>query len=484
MIEFSLLIIGPLLTAVFCWLIKNLRMQYAVSLLISIIHVSISITIFTGLIFPVIPYFFCIDSLSKLILLVLSNVYFWVTIVSYSFLKRPSSPKAQSGKKYYFALLNFYLFANTAAIVSNQFGIYWVAAEATTLSVAPLVYYYRNEEALEAMWKYLFLVSVGIAFAFIGILFLALSAKGTILEGKPLIYSNFVKNALQLNPVWLKASFIFIFVGLSTKIGIAPMHSADIDATSNSPSPIAALMSGSLRVTALLGVLRIFQIIHKTSASEFARMILIIGGLLSISLACISMFKVKNFKRLLAYSSVEHLGIIVLGIGVGGIAFVGAMYHIIYNSIIKVVLFFSAGNIHQKYQTREAKNVHGVLTILPITGWIFLLSFLAISAIPPSGIFFSELMIFEGMLYSHNPWILAIVMVLMLSIFITMGHILFTMLYTKYTGEISTQDKERFSIIHFASITLLLILSAIALISPDILRTNILNIANDFGIQL
>ena len=275
MIEFFLLILIPLLSAGVCYFLKNIRLQYSISLFVSAVHLLLSLMIFIGWYKTDLPFFMSTDSLSKLFLLVLSNIYFWVVLVSFSYLKRPVTPNSEEGKRYYFLLLNFYLFANTAAILSNHYGMYWVAAEGTTLSVAPLIYYYRNEEALEAMWKYLFLVSIGIALAFIGILFLTLSAKGTPLEGQQLFFSEFVKNARTLNPVWLKASFIFIFVGLSTKIGIAPMHSADVDATSNSPSPIAALMSGSLRITALLGVLRIFQIVQPTAIYEFAKTILI-----------------------------------------------------------------------------------------------------------------------------------------------------------------------------------------------------------------
>ncbi|MDP3148596.1 MAG: proton-conducting transporter membrane subunit [Ignavibacteria bacterium] len=484
MFEFSVLILIPLLSAGVCYYLKNFRLQYSISLFVSAIHLLLSLVIFIGWYKTDLPFFFSTDSLSKLFLLVLSNIYFWVVLVSFSYLKRPVTPNSEEGKKYYFLLLNFYLFANTAAILSNHYGMYWVAAEGTTLSVAPLIYYYRNEEALEAMWKYLFLVSIGIAFAFIGILFLTLSAKGTPLEGQQLFFSEFVKNARTLNPVWLKASFIFIFVGLSTKIGIAPMHSADVDATSNSPSPIAALMSGSLRITALLGVMRIFQIVQPTSTYEFAKTILIIGGLLSLLFAFIFMFKVNNYKRMLAYSSIEHLGIITLGIGIGGLAFVGAMYHIIYNSLNKVVLFFTAGNIHYKYKTREVDGVSSVLNILPWSGWLLLISFLAISAIPPFGIFFSELMIFEGMLFSDKPWILAVTMFLLLFIFINMGKTLFQMLYRKNENENLPVEKERFGIIHFATIVLLILLIAIAVASPNILHENIVNISKDFGIKL
>jgi len=483
MLEFSILILIPLIAAAVCYLIKSIRSQYAISLTISALHLFSSFIIFIGWYKPNLPFFFSTDPLSKLFLLILSNVYFWVVLISFSYLKRPVTSKAEAGKKYYFLLLNFYLFANAAAILSNHFGMYWVAAEATTLSVAPLIYYYRNGEALEAMWKYLFLVSVGIAFAFIGILFLTLSANGTTMEGHQLFFSEFVKNATKLNPVWLKASFIFIFVGLSTKIGIAPMHSGDVDATSNAPSPIAALMSGSLRITALLGVMRIFQILTPTTSYEFAKLILIIGGLLSLAVAFIFMFKVNNYKRLLAYSSVEHLGIITLGIGVGGLAFAGAMYHVIFNSLNKMVLFFTAGNIHNRFKTREVNGVRAVINLLPWTGWLFLLSFFAISAIPPFGIFFSELMIFEGMLFSDKPWILAVTMFLLLFIFINMGRTLFQMLYGE-KDEKTQQEKESFEIIHFAVIVLLILLIAIGIISPGILQENILSISKDFGIIL
>ncbi|MBK6915687.1 MAG: hypothetical protein IPH11_19245 [Ignavibacteriales bacterium] len=484
MLGFSILILLPLFTALFCYFVKNLRLQYNVSLVVSLVHLFVTLMVFLGIYHIQLPTFFSFDSLSKIFLMILSNVYFWVVFVSYAYLKRPVTTKATEGQRYYFLLLNFYLASNSAAMLSSHFGMYWVTAETTTLSVAPLIYYYRNEEALEAMWKYLFLVSVGIAFAFIGILFLTLSANGTSLEGKQLFFWEFIRNAKELNPIWLKASFIFIFVGLSTKIGTAPMHSGDVDATSNAPSPIAALMSGSLRLTALIGVMRIFQIITQTSSFEFARTILIIGGLLSLFTAFVFMFKVNNYKRMLAYSSVEHLGMITLGIATGGIAFIGAMYHAIYNSITKIVLFLSAGNIHSKFKSREVDKVRNVMNILPKTGWLFLIAYLAISGIPPFGIFFSEIKIFEGILFSDKPYVLALVMIFMLFIFINMGKIIFTMLYKKTSDDSNEVANEKFDIIHLAAILLLILLVTIAITSPDIIYQNILTVGKDFGITL
>jgi hydrogenase-4 component F len=484
MFEFGLFIILPLLTAGICYLIKDLRIQYAISLIVASLHLGLSLFVFLGYYQTHLPLFFGVDSLSKLFLPILSNVYFWVLLISFFYLKRPAMNNGEEGKKYYFALLNFYLAANSAAMLSNHFGMYWVAAEATTLSVAPLIYFYRKEEALEAMWKYLFLVSIGIAFAFIGILLLTLSAKGTVLEGEQLFFWEFIRYAKQLNPIWLKASFIFIFVGLSTKIGIAPMHSGDVDATSNAPSPIAALMSGSLRLTALMGVMRIFQIIRPTSSFEFAKILLIIGASLSLFVAFVYMFKVNNFKRMLAYSSVEHLGLIVLGVGIGGLAFVGAMYHAIYNSITKIILFLMAGNIHRHYKSREVDKVRSVLNILPKTGWLFLLAYFAISGIPPFGIFFSEIKIFEGILFSEKPYLLLLVMFFLLFVFINMGRNIFLMLYKKNEGEFEQTGTEPFELTHYVAILLLISLTIIGVASPDILYQNIINIAKDFGMNL
>lgn len=484
MFGLSIFILLPILIAGLCYWVKDLRVQFAISLLIAILHLGLALLLFLGLYHAELPTFFSVDSLSKLFLLILSNVYFWVVLVSYSYLKRPLMNKAEEGKKYYFSLINFYLAANSAAMLSNHFGMFWVASEATTLSVAPLIYFYRNEEALEAMWKYLFLVSIGIAFAFIGILLLTLAAKGTVLEGEQLFFGEYIRKANQLNPIWLKASFIFIFVGLSTKIGIAPMHSGDIDATSNAPSPIAALMSGSLRLTALVGVMRIFQIIQPTSSYEFAKLLLIIGAILSLFVAFVFMFKVNNFKRMLAYSSVEHLGIITLGLGVGGLAFVGAIYHAIYNSMTKIILFLMAGNIHNHYKTREVGKVRSVLNTMPKSGWLFLFGFLAISGIPPFGIFFSEIKIFEGVLFSDKPYLLALVMFFLLFIFVNMSKNIFAMLYK--SGELNsiTTKSEKIDITHIIAIALFVILTVISISSPEILYENIINITKDFGMNL
>jgi hydrogenase-4 component F len=477
-----ILTVLPILSIGACYFVHIRKAQYIISLLVAAAHLVCSYLVFSGIYIPVENDFFRFDALTRLFLLILSHVYFWVVLVSYSYLNRPLVVNEEKSKSMFFTMLNVYLFANTLALISNHLGVYWVAAETTTLSVAPLIYYYRDKESLEAMWKYLFLISVGIAFAFIGFLFLVLSAGGTVLEGEQLLVTSFTQYASQLNPIWLKASFIFVFVGLSTKIGIAPMHPGDIDATSNAPSPAAALMSGSLRGTALLGVLRIYQIMVPTITAGFARTIMIIGGVFSLFVAFIFMFKVTNYKRMLAYSSVEHLGLITLGIGTGGIAFAGAMLHTVFNSITKVVLFLNAGNIHRVYRSREVGSVWNVLEVMPWTGWLFLFGFFAIVAIPPFGIFFSELMILQGLL--AKPFLLAAVLFLLFFIFVGMSKTVFRMFYTTPPTEQAAVNTEKFEITHFASLILLILLIALGVCMPSQLYTLVVQISKDFGILL
>lgn len=484
MIEFSIFVILPLFIAGMLYAIKDLKLQYVLSLITAAFHLVFSFIVFINNFTPKMPMYFEADYLNRYFLLILSNVYFWIVLVSYKFITERIKEKTKISYSFYFLLLNIYLASNSAALLSNHFGMYWVTIEATTLSVAPLIYFYKNEEALKAMWKYLFLVSIGVAFAFIGILFLSLASKNTPIEGGTLFFSQFIKHAKELNPVWLKASFIFIFIGLSTKIGVAPMHNGDVDATSSAPSPIAALMSGSLRLTALIGVMRIFNIIKFTPSYPFARTLLITGGILSLLAAFIYMFKVSNFKRMLAYSSVEHLGIITLGIGIGNIAFLGALLHAFYNSICKIILFLSAGKIHWYYKTKDVDKVKGVLKYFPITGWIFIVSYLAISGIPPLGIFFSELTIFEGVLFSDLPIILAVLMIFLLFIFINMGKVTFNMLYKDCDEPNIIEKKDNFDIINIVSVLLIITLIVVSAIANKFLLPNLIQITKAFGYNL
>lgn len=450
---------------------EKLKQKYYISIAISLAHLTLSFLLFTGALVPESAPYFSFDGLSRFFLLILSNVFFWVSLNSYSYITRTMPYDTRNSKKLFFGLINLYLAANTLALLSNHWGLYWVALETTTLCTAPLIYYYHSRQSLEAMWKYLFVVSVGIAFAFMGIIFLALSSKGVSGVQNELFFDTLSLNAQKLNPVWLKAAFIFIFVGLSTKIGIAPMHPGEVDAVSNSPSPAAALISSTLNATALLGLLRMLQVVTKTQVSSFSRTLMITGGVLSLVVAFLYLFRVRNYKRMIAYSSVEHFGLIVIGVATGGAALFGAMLQMLYNSFAKPSLFFMAGNIHSHYHSRDIEDIKGLKKKLKWTALLFTAAFLAVAALPPFGIFFSELMIFQGLIEAGQLPLLAVVLILLLLVFIAISRLAFRMLYTpeEPAGQVIDEGSvraEKFGLSHLSVVLMLTVLTILGVFLP------------------
>ena len=277
----------------------------------------------------------------------------------------------------------------TLIILSHHLGLMWVAMEATTLVSAPGLYFNHNARSLEATWKYLLICSVGIAMALLGSLFLAYSALNAGLEST-LLFDDLVRLGPSLSRPWLHAAFVFLFVGYGTKMGLAPMHTWKPDAYGEAPGMIGALLAGGLTNCAFLAILRFVQIADAAHDAEFARRIMVFIGLFSMALAAVFMARQRDFKRMLAYSSVEHMGILVLGVGIGGAATFAALLHAVNNALTKGVLFLSAGNIHRAYDTKMTADVRGVLHRLPLSGWLFTLGFLAITGAPPFGPFISE----------------------------------------------------------------------------------------------
>lgn len=277
----------------------------------------------------------------------------------------------------------------TLIILSHHLGLMWVAMEASTLVSAPGLYFNHNARSLEATWKYLLLCSVGIALALLGSLFLAYSALHAGLQST-LLFDDLVRQAPGLSLPWLHAAFVLLFVGYGTKMGLAPMHNWKPDAYGEAPGMIGALLAGGLTNCAFLAILRFLQIANAAHQGDFARQMMIFIGLFSMAVAAIFMVRQRDFKRMLAYSSVEHMGILVLGVGIGGAATFAALLHVINNALTKGVLFLSAGNIHRAYESKLTSDVQGVLHRLPFSGVLYLLGFLAITGSPPFGPFVSE----------------------------------------------------------------------------------------------
>jgi len=319
------------------------------------------------------------------------------------------------------ACLCFFLASMTLVTITPHMGAQWVGIEATTLSSAQLIYFHRHKRSLEATWKYLIICSVGIALALLGNILLSVAfhsaEAGRATESLDQV-GWFVRNARLAEPTWLKAAFVFLLVGYGTKMGLAPLHNWLPDAHSQAPSLVSALLSGALLNCAMLGVLRGHQIMLSAGLGGLSGGMLIFFGLLSLMTAAIFIVGQGHYKRMLAYSSVEHMGILALGIGVGGAAVSGAMLHAVCHSLTKCMLFLLSGNILARYHTYSSYDVRGMRWTMPVTAALWTAGFLAVAGSPPFGLFISELLIFKGMLAADRPWLSAAYLTLLAIIFV------------------------------------------------------------------
>jgi hydrogenase-4 component F len=302
------------------------------------------------------------------------------------------------------------------AVTTDNLGVMWIAVEGTTLATVFLVNLRHTRTSLEAAYKYLILSSVGIALAFIGtaLVYYAGAAKA----GEVAVnWSALRAGAGSLNADVVRLAFVFIIVGYGTKAGLAPMHTWLPDAHSEAPAPISALMSGVLLNVGLYAMLRFKAVVDVAVGPEFAGGLLLGIGLLSLLVAAAFLVRQRNYKRMLAYSSVEHVGIICLGLGFGGYwGIFGALFHVVNHALSKSLLFILSGNILVKYHSAEIDEVRGLLRAAPWTGALFLAGTFALIGLPPFAPFISEFIIFRAGLESH-PWVAATGVILLVVVF-------------------------------------------------------------------
>lgn len=351
-----------------------------------------------------------VDSLGLVLMAVLAISNFSASWYSCSYLKKEMEKEiiGFTRVKQYFILLHLFVFAMFLAIITTNPIIMWISIEATTLSTAFLISFYNKPTSMEAAWKYLIINSVGLLLGFFGtLLFLypAMASGNHELAN----WQTLLSSAAAVNPFIAKIAFIFILIGYGTKVGLVPMHTWLPDAHSKAPAPISALFSGVLLNVAFLAVLRFKSVIDISIGEYFSQELFILFGLLSIVIAAFIIFIQKNYKRLLAYHSIEHMGIITLGFGFGGIASFAALLHLIYHSLAKSALFLLAGNIILKYSSTKINKISGMIKILPLTSILFFIGFLALAGIPPFGIFITEFTILSTGI-KINPVITIIVL--------------------------------------------------------------------------
>ena len=364
-----------------------------------------------------------LDSLGFLFLAIVSLLFLLVVL----YLGWPGARDSRPERTFAACLL-WLLASMTLVTVSQHLALLWAAIETTTLASAPLIYHHQSRRSLEAMWKYLLICSVGIALALMGTFLLALSASGGAADhADPLLLSRLLAAAGALDPDVLRAAFIFLLVGYGTKMGLAPLHTWLPDTYSEAPSPVSALFSGALINCAFLGVLRGWQVVAAAGLAPFAARWLLVFGLVSIALAGALILGQRDYKRMLAYSSVEHMGILSVGVALGGVGQFGAMLHAVNHSLAKGLLFLTAGNLLMAYGTKSTRDVRGVLRALPASGTLWVVGFLAIAGMPPFGLFLSELTILKSALDAGRFGIAATFLALLALVFAGMSAIVLRM---------------------------------------------------------
>ena len=378
------------------------------------------------------------DALSALFLPLTSVLFMLVTIYGWGYVTREPAEQthdSESGgllrntpESVFTGSLLLFLASMSLAILSQHFGLQWMAIEATTLASAPLIYYHQNRNSLSVAWRYLILCSVGIAIALTGIFFIGLALPPGM---KNLTITALTKSSALLNHKWLQVAFVLMLVGYGTKMGLAPMHNWLPDAHSEAPSPISALLSGALLNCAFLGILRIQQICAASGMASFGQELLILFGLISMATASVFLLGQVDYKRMLAYSSVEHMGILALGVGIGGLGLFGAFLHTINHSLTKAMLFLTAGNIHSRYHTKLYSKISGLNKIMPISGALWIIGFLAIVGSPPFGLFISEFAILRAGIGQHLWFVTTLFILFLIIAFIGMANIFLHMFFGK-----------------------------------------------------
>jgi hydrogenase-4 component F len=416
------MLIPPVITGIACYLMKSKKRVELANILGTCVEIAI-VLLFTlpAMFDPVYEFadgIWYLDTLSAYFIILIAIIgalscFYSIGYMDHEFMKKEVN--LQKLRSYYL-IVHIFIATMIFVCVTQNLAVMWIAIESTTIVSAFLVGFYNNKKSsVEAAWKYMIICSAGITLALFGTIIMNLNSTTHLNLSDPFSALNWTvlrDQASSLNVGLLKLTFILVFVGYATKAGLVPMHTWLPDAHSQAPTPVSAMLSGVLLNCAVYGILRFHTIVVaagvKVGEIGFSSLIMLLFGFLSIIVATPFIIIAKDYKRLLAYSSIENMGIIMSGFGIG--AAFGALFHIMNHSLTKPLLFFGAGIVQQKYETREMERVRSMGRIMPVTAIVFLLGILALVGTPPFSIFMSEVMILNVLILQSN-YILAIVLI-------------------------------------------------------------------------
>jgi hydrogenase-4 component F len=422
------LVLLPALGGGVAYLLRSALLRSIVLVLVALLHTALVALTWMRPAASVAGGWLVIDSLGQIVLTLVSVLFLAIAQYAVGYLRADAAPRARGGRAFVSCMLAF-LAAATLVTLSHHLALLWIGMETTTLAVAPLIFDRRDRRSLEAVWKYLVLSSVGIALALLGVFLLATAQPVGVQGGRPLVLEDMIAHARALDPAWLRAGFVFIAIGFGTKMGLAPMHAWKPDTYGEAPSFVAGLMAGALTSCAFLGLARVSSICFAAGLDAFVRPVLLGFGLVSLVIAAAFIVGQGDLRRLLAYSSVEHMGLLVLGLGLGGMGAYGAALHTLNNGLAKGLLFLAVGNVALVQGTSTASHIRGLVRTMPATGVLLVVGLFAVTGSPPFGLFLSELTIFTAA-FSTGHWLIATAVALLLMvIFIGIGAMILGVVY-------------------------------------------------------
>ena len=409
----------PALSASLLAALPGFRLTARLNVLAAFLSFATAVSLFV--VEPISGSYLLVDDLNKVFIVLTTFVGFTTSAFSASYIGH----EIEIGRlklgyvRFYHAMYQVLMFAMNLALVANNIGLMWVAIELATLTTVLMVGIYRTHEALEAAWKYFILGSVGIALALFGTILIYMAARPVIGEGvDAMVWTVLVTQAAKFDPALLNVAFVFLLLGYGTKVGLAPLHAWLPDAHAEGPTPISAVLSGLLLNVALYALLRFKMLLALNPAAIAPGPLMVTMGLISCVFAAFMLYKRRDIKRMFAYSSIEHMGIIVFAFGMGGpLANFAGLLHMTMHSLTKSAIFFAVGHIAQVKGTQKIAAMGGLTVTHPVLGWGLVLGVVAIAGLPPLGIFMSEFLVVSST-FAREPWL---VLILVFGILVGLG---------------------------------------------------------------
>ncbi|HTY50861.1 MAG TPA: proton-conducting transporter membrane subunit [Steroidobacteraceae bacterium] len=415
----AVILLAPLITVAACLVVRRPRPAEYINLgscLLVLAAVIRLLPLAAGRPRTFLGGYLIVDPLGAWVLLSVASVYLLASLYAIGYMRHLGEDQRLHR---FYALFAGFALTTLSGPLMNNIGVYWIAIELTTLVSTFLVCFELGRESIEAAWKYVVVVSGGISLALLGIVLFYWGASLHLGATYDLTWDTLRDVAPRLNPTVALTAFLLVFIGFGTKVGLAPMHTWLPDAHSEGPAPVSAMLSGALLNTAMVGIARFIQISDSARIGGLPRVVVVAIGAFSLLVAALFITRQVGIKRLMAYSSVEHMGVMALGFGFGGpLGIAGALYHMLGHSLNKSLMFFGAGNAMQLFHTKRISRIHQVLHRAPVSGLLWLAGAVAITGAPPFGLFPSELTILRAGLSGPNAWAVFVMLALLIVIFV------------------------------------------------------------------